>query len=299
MINIIFIEMLNEIHLIDISPLLIRDKNFNTKLKQHLREGKLFYSYTCDSLFGTYGSTTSLSLEESREMVKQFFAKVINMQEILAGVNEVANVIHRIYKEEQAQEKLLKYFQSFIEAQERVDEITEEELKLLETQELNLEDDSYTTQGKTAEQRIWIFKKKAELYESEGLPIRAIEEYNKILSLNPNLYIAWYQKGLLHQKAREISRAIACFDECIKLDPSDPKPYLQKASMYISQMRFEEALAMYDKVLSLDRDNFDALMGKARCLHKLSKPYMEWISRARRISKKRTEELMKEYGLIV
>jgi tetratricopeptide (TPR) repeat protein len=289
--------MLNEIHLIDITPLLIRDKNFNTKLKQYLRDGKLFYSYTCDSLFGTYGSTTSLSLGESNEMVKQFFNKVINMQEILAGVNEVTSVSHRIYKKEQVEEKLRKYFQSFIEARERLDEITDEELKLLETEELNFEDDSYTTVGKNAEQRIWIFKRKAETYESEGLPIRAIDEYNKMLSLNPNLYTAWYQKGLLHQRAGEISRGIACFDECIKIDRSDPKPYLQKALIYFLQMRFEEALAMYDKVLILDSDNFDALMGKARCLFKLGKPYLEWISKARRISRKRTEELMKEYGL--
>lgn len=289
--------MINEIRLIDISPLLIRDRNFNTKLRQHLSEGKLFFSYTCDSLFGTYGSTTSLTLRESSDMVEQFFAKVISMQEILAGVNEATSISHRIYQKEKAAERLGKYFQIYIEACQRIEEIEDGELRLLETEELNFEDDIYTTQGKTAEQRIWIFKAKAEMYESEGLPLRAIDECNKMLSLNPNLYVAWYQKGLLHQKAREIARAIACYDQCMKIDPRDPKPYYQKALIFASQMRFGEALAMYDKILSLDSDNFDAIIGKARCLCKLNKPYMEWISRAKKISKKRTEELLKEYGM--
>ncbi len=281
----------------DISPLLVRDKDFKTKLRQHLEEGKLFYSYTCDGLFGTYGSTTSLNVTDSSEMVEQFFSKVISMQEILAGVNEAKKVTHRIYQKEKTAERLKKYFQLFIDARQKLADLRGEDLRLLETEEVNFEDESCTTQGKSAEERIWIFKKKVDTYESEGLVIRGIDECNKMLSLNPNLYLAWYKKGRLHQKAREIARSLCCYDQCIKIDPRATDPYHQKALIFTSQMRFSDAISMYDKILGIDANNFEAIIGKARCLYKLNKPYGEWISRAKKISKKRTEELMKEYGI--
>ena len=56
--------------------------------------------------------------------------------------------------------------------------------------------------------------------ESENLK-GAIEDFSRVIELNPEYADAYYNRGIVNENLKNYTNAVADFDEAIKLEPSD------------------------------------------------------------------------------
>lgn len=120
-------------------------------------------------------------------------------------------------------------------------------------------------------------------------PIKAIELYNKAISLDPNWAAPYLNKGNTLFKLGNYSGAIESYDKAISLlgnldeqikslDKTQISllPYwinvwLDKGEALYKLERFDESLAVYDKLISLDPKWANPWNSKGWALHKLDK----------------------------
>jgi len=86
----------------------------------------------------------------------------------------------------------------------------------------------------------------------------SLELYNKILSRNPRVKIAWTGKGLSLLYLGRFEEALDSYDRALKLDPDYLIGFQGKGLTYERLGRFEEALACYEAIMTLKPGTFNA-----------------------------------------
>ena len=81
---------------------------------------------------------------------------------------------------------------------------------------------------------------------------KAVEYYDKVLSLVPEHFIAWYNKATDLARLNKYEEAIACYSEAIKLHPTDSSYWTNKGLVLLLQREYAEAVACFDVSLRLD-----------------------------------------------
>lgn len=121
---------------------------------------------------------------------------------------------------------------------------------------------------------------------------KAIKICDRILKIDPfNRDAMLIKAGALKSLYRN-NEAVALINKIMRKWPSNWEAYYLLAGHYFSVNEDEKALELIDKSLELD-ERFDNVIQKAQMLYLMGKDYMEFVEKARKIDKERTENFMK------
>ena len=96
------------------------------------------------------------------------------------------------------------------------------------------------------------FFKKAFDFGKEKKYAKAVEYYDKVLSLAPEHFIAWYNKANDLAQLNKYEEAITCYSEAIKLHPTDSSYWTNKGLVLLLQREYTKAVACFDESLKLN-----------------------------------------------
>ena len=77
------------------------------------------------------------------------------------------------------------------------------------------------------------FFKKAFDFSEEKKYAKAVEYYDKVLSLVPEHFIAWFNKANDLARLNKDEEAIACYSEAIKMHPTDSSYWTNKGLLIL------------------------------------------------------------------
>jgi Tfp pilus assembly protein PilF len=80
----------------------------------------------------------------------------------------------------------------------------------------------------------------------------AIAEYDKAIEINPNVAIAYTNRGLAYGRKGEVDRAIADYTKAIALDPNFVLAYALRGGAYKHKGDKEQAIVDYRKALEIN-----------------------------------------------
>ena len=87
---------------------------------------------------------------------------------------------------------------------------------------------------------------------------QAIEYYQKVLQLNPNLAEAYYNLGLAYGSLGQYQKAIEYFQKSIQLDPNLAEAYYFLGNAYVRLGQYQQAIEYYQKSLQLNPNDASA-----------------------------------------
>ena len=82
--------------------------------------------------------------------------------------------------------------------------------------------------------------------------------YDRAIELNPDLAVAYFNRGNAKRRLGQHEDAIADFDKAIKLDPNQADAYSNRGNVKGRMERHEDAIADFDKAIKLDPDQAEA-----------------------------------------
>ena len=92
--------------------------------------------------------------------------------------------------------------------------------------------------------------------------VRAIADYNKAISLNPDNAVAYYDRGLAYHGKDNYVRAIADYDKALSLAPDYAPAHDSRRRAYEQVEQYESALEDYDKAIGVQPDTAYLIYGR-------------------------------------
>jgi tetratricopeptide (TPR) repeat protein len=80
----------------------------------------------------------------------------------------------------------------------------------------------------------------------------AIADYDKAIALDPNVAIAYTNRGLAYGQKREVDRAIADYTKAIAIDPNFVLAYALRGGAYKHKGDKKQAIVDYRKALEIN-----------------------------------------------
>jgi serine/threonine protein kinase/Flp pilus assembly protein TadD len=114
------------------------------------------------------------------------------------------------------------------------------------------------------------------LYYQNRDPEKSLEEYKKVLELDPNYSFAHNQIGYLYLDLGNNEKAIEHFNKYVSLNPGDANPLDSLAEAYFRMGRLDEAIAKYKEALKIKPD-FLTTLGNIPYVLALKENYSEAI----------------------
>ncbi|GJM43811.1 MAG: hypothetical protein DHS20C21_06530 [Gemmatimonadota bacterium] len=105
-------------------------------------------------------------------------------------------------------------------------------------------------------------------YRASGLPVKAAEEYEKALALDPEKHEVYPRLGYALIEAKQFERAIKIYNRYVDLAPKECEPHASLGFAYLKQNLTDQAIASYERALELCPDDPNAYTN-------LGKVYME------------------------
>jgi serine/threonine protein kinase/Flp pilus assembly protein TadD len=119
------------------------------------------------------------------------------------------------------------------------------------------------------------------IYRADGKYEKALEEYNKVLELDPNYGEAHNELGYLYADMRNFEKSIEHFKKYASLNPEDANPLDSMAEGYFLMGRLDEAIAKYKEALEIKPD-WQGTSLKIGYIYALKEDYpeaMKWIDK--------------------
>jgi serine/threonine protein kinase/Flp pilus assembly protein TadD len=119
------------------------------------------------------------------------------------------------------------------------------------------------------------------IYRSDGKYDKALEEYNKVLELDPNYGEVYNELGYLYADMRNFEKSIEHFKKYVSLNPGDANPLDSMAEAYFLMGRLDEAIAKYKEALEVKPD-FSGVSLKIGYIYALKEDYPEalkWVDK--------------------
>jgi tetratricopeptide (TPR) repeat protein len=88
---------------------------------------------------------------------------------------------------------------------------------------------------------------------------KAIQEYEKVLELDPNDGLAHNAIGLFYNEIGDFEKAIEHLEKYASLNPGDANPIDSMAFIYFQRGRLDEAAAKYKKALEIQPDFYESM----------------------------------------
>lgn len=129
--------------------------------------------------------------------------------------------------------------------------------------------------------------------EQEEMWREAIKSFSEAIGLNPNLYKAHYQMGLLHERLDEPEKADQAFRKCIELNGKYSACIVSLGNMYIDYGFSPEATAVLETGTKVNETDAEMWNGMGRALLNLNRPKeaVEAYKKAKRIDPERPDVL--------
>jgi tetratricopeptide (TPR) repeat protein len=103
----------------------------------------------------------------------------------------------------------------------------------------------------------------ARLEVASGNPDLAIGHFSTLLSQQPGDSSAWFDRGLIHQRAGRHDAALRDYDTAIRWEPAHTEAHCNRAQMLAAARRQDEAIDAYGRVIVLQPDYADARLNRA------------------------------------
>ena len=106
----------------------------------------------------------------------------------------------------------------------------------------------------------------------------ALVYYDKALEIEPNNSLAMNNKGVTLDELGKHEEALVYIDKALEIDPNSIAYLDSKGDALANLGRYEEAMIYYDKVLEIDMNDEEVLKSKNELLQKMGKPQIpDWI----------------------
>jgi tetratricopeptide (TPR) repeat protein len=92
---------------------------------------------------------------------------------------------------------------------------------------------------------------------------RALEDYNKAITLNPKGYAAYNNRGKVYFETNENEKAIADYSKALEINPKYVDAYANRGGVYGKTGRYAEAIENLNKAIELDSMYIDAYSNRA------------------------------------
>ena len=106
----------------------------------------------------------------------------------------------------------------------------------------------------------------------QGKNAEAIENFDKLIELNPNISNAYNNKGVALGYLNKYQEAINNYNKAIELDPKNFEPYKNKFCPLYNLKRYEEAVEACDKAIELEPNHHNiqkVIDNRIKALNKL------------------------------
>jgi tetratricopeptide (TPR) repeat protein len=113
---------------------------------------------------------------------------------------------------------------------------------------------------------IYFYRGKA--YEAKADYDSAIANFDKAITLNPNLPEAYNNRGIIYSIKGAYDFAIIDFNKAIELDPNDAAAYNNRGNAFADKGEIDRAIADYDKSIELDPNDVTANYNRAGTYYK-------------------------------
>ena len=117
------------------------------------------------------------------------------------------------------------------------------------------------------------FEDLAHIYHRLSYCYSQLKDFNNTLLyaestviLNPNLSVAWYNRGLALYNLEKYDEALKCYDKAIEINPKDDLAWYGKGFTFENMKDYKEALDCYNKALEINPNNDMAWTGKGTAL---------------------------------
>ena len=112
----------------------------------------------------------------------------------------------------------------------------------------------------------------ANIYKILGNNDKALNFYDKILTIDPDNTDAYFNKGLVFANDKKYDDAIKCFEKVIELSPEYPYAYYSIAMAYELKDMPEKAIEYYLLYIGVESDvkMLDSVKDKIKSLEKES-----------------------------
>ena len=105
------------------------------------------------------------------------------------------------------------------------------------------------------------FSKEAKAEESI---IKSIEDYNKVLAINPNDAEAYFNRGNVYGQKGDFNHAIEDFNKALAINPNDADAYYNRGGAYYDKDDYDRAIEDYNKAIYIDPNNTDVYNNRAK-----------------------------------
>ena len=89
-------------------------------------------------------------------------------------------------------------------------------------------------------------------YQKRGQLDKAMENYNKAISLDPNDYLAYTNRGVIFDRMGQFDKAIESHNKAIVSNPGDYKAYFNRGLTYDKMGRITDAIEDFQRTLRLN-----------------------------------------------
>jgi tetratricopeptide (TPR) repeat protein len=95
-------------------------------------------------------------------------------------------------------------------------------------------------------------------YEKMDQYDKAIEDYNRAITLNPNYIETYYNRGVTYEKMDQYDKAIEDYNRAITLNPNYIEAYYNRGVAYEKMGQYNKAIENYSIVINLNPNDFEA-----------------------------------------
>lgn len=104
----------------------------------------------------------------------------------------------------------------------------------------------------------------------QGDPI-AIEYFTSALEIKPKSAEAWYSLGMFYQAGEKYDKAMETYRKLLDVDPNNFLAYYNTGYLYLTEYgEFQTAMAYFDSVIAIEPSYIDAIYNKGVCYEELN-----------------------------
>jgi tetratricopeptide (TPR) repeat protein len=115
---------------------------------------------------------------------------------------------------------------------------------------------------KEPERVLFAYLNRGVAFENKGELNKAIEDYEKVIDIDPLYFEAYNNLGVLYGQNGLFDRAIEYFNKSIGIDPAYVDAYVNRGIAYAVSGRYDSALKDFDKAVLLDQNSAEAYFNR-------------------------------------
>jgi Tfp pilus assembly protein PilF len=96
------------------------------------------------------------------------------------------------------------------------------------------------------------------VYQKMGRFDKAIENYDKAITLDPNDYLAYINRGAIFDKVGQLDKAIENFNKAVMVNPNDYAVYFNRGLTYDKIGNLDKAIEDFARVIALNANEYRA-----------------------------------------